>query len=217
MAVSGLIMVAFLLAHMYGNLKIFSGEEAFNDYATHLRTIGEPILPHAGALWIIRVVLLGSVFLHIYAALTLWRRNRVAGGYSGGRRYQSKKNRLGIQRSYASFTMRWGGVTIALFIVFHLLNLTTNTIHPGGATASPYGRAINSFDHWWLVLFYAIAMIAVGFHLWHGAWSAFTTLGQNHSSTRRASNLNTMAIIVAVVITIGFLLPPFAVLFGWVD
>lgn len=216
MAVSGLIMVAYLLAHMYGNLKVFSGEEAFNDYAHHLRTIGEPLLPHTGALWVIRVVLLASVLAHIYAALTLWRRNRVAGAYSGGRRYQSTKNRMGIQRSYASFTMRWGGVTIALFIVFHLLNLTTNTIHPGGASPSPYDRVVNSFGEWWVVLAYTIAMIAIGFHLWHGAWSALTTLGQNHSKARRESNLNTLAIFISVVITVGFLLPPFAVLFGWV-
>lgn len=216
MAVSGLIMVAYLLAHMYGNLKVFNGREAFNVYAEHLRTLGEPLLPHKGALWIIRVVLLASVLIHAYAAMTLWKRNRKAGGYVGAKRYQSTKNRTGNQRSYASFTMRWGGLTILLFVIFHLLNLTTNDIHPGGASPSPYDRVINSFGVWWVVLAYTIAMLAIGFHLWHGAWSAFTTLGANHSSTRRASNLNTLAIAVSVIITVGFLLPPFSILFGWV-
>lgn len=217
MAVSGLIMVAYLIVHMYGNLKIFNGREAFNEYAQHLRTIGEPLLPHEGLLWIIRVVLLVSVLLHVYAAGTLWRRNKTAAGYVGGKRYQTKQNRTGIQRSYASFTMRWGGVTIALFIVFHLLHLTGNQVHPGGASPSPYDRVVNGFQIWWVVLAYAVAMIAVGFHLWHGFWSALTTLGQNHSGTRRDSKLNALAIAVGVIITVGFLLPAFATLFGWVD
>lgn len=216
MAVSGLIMVGYLLLHMYGNLKIFSGREAFNEYAHHLRTIGEPMLPHEGLLWIVRVVLIASVLIHAYAAVTLWRRNKASAGYVGGKRYHTKQNRTGIQRSYASFTLRWGGVTIALFIIFHLLHLTGNQVHPGGSSPSPYDRVVNGFEIWWVVLAYTVAMIAVGFHLWHGAWSAFTTLGRNHSATRQASNLNTLAIVVAVVLTVGFLLPPFSILFGWV-
>jgi len=216
MAVSGLIMVVYLVAHMYGNLKVFNGREAFNTYAEHLRTMGEPILPHAGALWVIRVVLTASVIIHAYTAVALWRRNRASAGYVGAKRYQTTRNRLGIQRSYASFTMRWGGVTILLFIIFHLLNLTTDDIHPGGASPSPYDRVINSFGVWWVVLAYTISLLAVGFHLWHGAWSAFTTLGGNHSSTRRASNLNNLAIAISVILTVGFLLPPWAILFGWV-
>jgi succinate dehydrogenase / fumarate reductase cytochrome b subunit len=171
------------------------------------------MLPHEGMLWIVRVVLLAAVLLHAYAAITLWRRNKKAAGYVGGKRYQTKQNRTGIQRSYASFTMRWGGVTIALFIVFHILNLTTNDIHPGGASDSPYGKLHNSFEHFWVLLAYTVAMIAVGFHLWHGFWSAFTTLGQNYSAKRRDSFWNSAAIVVAVVITAGFLAPPFAIYF----
>ena len=213
MAVSGLIMVGYLILHMYGNLKAFAGPDSFNEYAHHLRTIGEPILPHEGLLWIVRVVLLVAVFLHAYAAITLWRRNKKSAGFVGGKRYQTKQNKTGFQRSYASFTMRWGGVTIALFIVFHILNLTTNTIHPGGASDSPYGKLHNSFDGQPIVwLAYVVAMIAVGFHLWHGFWSAFTTLGQNHSSTRRDSIWNSAAIGIAALITIGFLAPPTGIL-----
>lgn len=213
MAVSGLIMVGYLILHMYGNLRAFDSPDAFNDYAHHLRTIGVPFLPHSGLLWIVRVVLLAAVLVHAYAAITLWRRNKKAAGYVGRTRYQTKQNKTGVQRSYASFTMRWGGVTIALFIVFHILNLTTNTIHPGGASDEPYEKLHNSFQYWWVLLSYTVAMIAVGFHLWHGFWSAFTTLGQNRSSTRLASSLNKAAIAVAALITIGFLAPPFSIYF----
>lgn len=216
MAVSGLIMVAYLLAHMYGNLKIFSGKEAFDGYSDHLRELGEPLLPHEGALWIIRVILLAAVLIHIYAAFSLWARNRKASGIVGGKRYHSTQNRMGIQRTYASFTMRWGGVILALFIVYHLLHLTANAIHPGGASESPYDRVVNGFEIWWVVLSYTIAMIAVGFHLRHGFWSAFTTLGQNHSWTRSESSLNVWSSVIALLISVGFLIPPFSILFGWV-
>lgn len=213
MAVSGLIMVSYLVLHMYGNLRAFSGPDAFNDYAQHLRIIGVPFFPQMGMLWFLRAVLLAAVLMHAYAAIKLWRRNKKAAGYVGMTRYQTKQNKTGIQRSYASFTMRWGGVTIALFIVFHILNLTTNTIHPGGKADLPYDKLHNSFQSWWVLLAYTVAMIAVGFHLWHGFWSAFTTLGQNRSSTRRESTLNGAAIVIALIVTIGFLAPPFSIYF----
>lgn len=214
MAVSGLIMVGYLVLHMYGNLKAFDSGEAFNEYAHHLRTFGEPMLPHEGLLWIVRVVLLAAVLIHAYCAITLWMRNRKASGAVGAKRYQTKQNPRGNQRSYASFTMRWGGVTIALFIVFHILNLTTNDIHPGGASDVPFVKLHNSFDDQPLVLLaYTVAMIAVGFHLWHGFWSALTTLGQNRSAKRVESWANTTAIGLAAVITVGFLAVPFAIFF----
>jgi succinate dehydrogenase / fumarate reductase cytochrome b subunit len=214
MAITGLILIGYLLAHMYGNLKIFAGAEAFNDYAHHLRTLGEPILPYSGALWIIRAVLIVSVLAHMYAAFSLWGRAHKARG--GTRRYYSNKSRTGVQRSYASFTLRWGGVIILLFVIYHLLHLTWNTIHPGGAAAEPYDRVVNGFQIWWVVLAYTIAMIAVGFHLRHGMWSALTTLGANTSSLAR-QRLNVLAYAVAGVVTVGFLLPPYAILFGFVS
>ncbi len=214
MAITGLILIGYLLAHMYGNLKIFAGAEAFNDYAHHLRTLGEPILPYSGALWIIRAVLIVSVLAHMYAAFSLWGRAHKARG--GTRRYYSNKSRTGVQRSYASFTLRWGGVIILLFVIYHLLHLTWNTIHPGGAAAEPYDRVVNGFQIWSVVLAYTIAMIAVGFHLRHGMWSALTTLGANTSSLAR-QRLNVLAYAVAGVITLGFLLPPYAILFRFVS
>ena len=211
MAVSGLIMIGYLLAHMYGNLKVFAGAASFNGYAHHLRTIGEPILPHTGLLWIIRVVLLVSVAAHALSALALWRRANKARG--GSRRYRSSRSRTGVQRTYSSFTLRWGGIVILLFVAYHLLHLTFNVVHPGGAAGDPYSRVVNGFQIWWVVAAYTVALLAVGFHLRHGTWSALTTLGLNTSSVARR-RLNLLAYAVAGIVTIGFLLPPYAILFG---
>lgn len=218
MAISGLIMIGYLLAHMYGNLKVFSGQAAFDGYAEHLREIGEPILPREGLLWIIRVVLLAAIIAHAYSAIVLWRRAKVARGGSNNtaKRYQSSHAKRGVQRSYASFTLRWGGVIILVFVVYHLLHFTANSIHPGGASDSPYQRVVNGFSIWWVVLSYVIAMLAVGLHLRHGMWSALTTLGANTSSIARR-RLNLLAYAVAGVVTVGFLLPPFAILLGLVS
>lgn len=214
MAVSGIILILYLLAHMYGNLKLFSGQAAFDGYAHHLRALGEPLLPHTGLLWIIRVVLLLAVIGHTYAAFGLWKRNHKARG--GAKRYHSPRAARGVQRSYSSFTLRWGGIVILLFVVYHLLHFTWNTVHPGGASDSPYERVVNGFSIWWVVLSYVVAMIAVGFHLRHGTWSALTTLGLNTSTVARR-RLNLIAYVVAGVVTVGFLLPPFAILFGLVS
>jgi succinate dehydrogenase cytochrome b subunit len=213
MAVTGLIMIGYLLAHMYGNLKVFAGKEAFNSYAHHLRTLGEPILPHTGLLWIIRAVLVVSVLAHMGAALSLWARARRARG--GVSRYYSRRGRSGVQRTYASFTLRWGGLVIALFVLYHLLHLTWNVVAPGGPAPDPYDRVVNGFRIWTVVLVYTVAMVAVGLHLRHGTWSALTTLGANVSSVAR-KRLNVLSYAVAGVITIGFLLPPYAIVFGLV-
>ncbi|HLS04222.1 MAG TPA: succinate dehydrogenase cytochrome b subunit [Actinomycetales bacterium] len=216
MAVTGIIMVLFLIAHMYGNLKIFEGQLAFDTYSASLRTIGEPILPHGGLLWILRVTLLASVLIHAAAAITLWARARKATGGKGSRRYESTAARRGVQRTYASFTLRWGGIVIALFVIYHLLHLTVNVIAPGGSSDSPYVRTINGFEIWWVVLSYAVALLALGFHLRHGMWAAFASLGMNRSPNVRR-NLNILATLIAVVIIVGFLVPPISVLFGWVS
>ena len=214
MAVSGLILIGYLLAHMYGNLKVFAGQASFDGYAEHLRELGEPILPHTGLLWILRVVLLAAVTAHAYAAVMLWRRKHKARG--GTKRYHSTKAKLGVQRSYSSFTLQWGGIIILLFVVYHLLHFTWNTIAPGGASDSPYERVVNGFSIWWVVASYTLAMIAVGFHLRHGTWSALTTLGLNTSTVARR-RLNLLAYLVAGVVTVGFLLPAYAILFGLVS
>lgn len=213
MAVSGLIMILYLIAHAYGNLKLFSGQEAFDGYSAYLRVLGYPLLPYGGVLWLIRIVLLVSVLAHIWAAVTLWSRMRKATSGRGSSRYATKKNPRGVQRSYASFTMRWGGVVIALFIIYHVLHLTLNVIAPGGASDSPYERMVNGFSVWWVVLSYTIALLALGFHLRHGFWSALASLGANRSRGHRRA-YTWISIVLALAITILFLIPPYSILFG---
>jgi succinate dehydrogenase / fumarate reductase cytochrome b subunit len=207
MAVSGIIFILFVLLHMYGNLKAFAGHDAYNTYAEHLRTIGEPMLPHAGLLWVIRVVLVVSLVVHVYAAVTLWRRASSARTV----KYQVKKN---AASSFSSRFMRWGGLTLLVFIVWHLLEFTVGKVNvSGGATNDPYNLLVDSFDVWWLTLIYLVAMVALGLHLHHGVWSASQTLGlTNNAKARR--NAKTLGWILAVVIAGGFSLVPLFVLFG---
>lgn len=213
MALSGLVMLGYLVVHAYGNLKFFQGPEHFDHYLEGLRSMFYPYLPHGGLLGIVRVLLIGSVVVHVYAAATLWRRNRAAAGYSGRRRYQSRRNRAGIQRSYASFTMRWGGVVLLLFIIGHVSQMLPNWLHPGGASDSKYERVVYGFELWWVVLFYTIGLLALGLHLWHGFWSALTTLGQNYSATRKASAIAAASAVLSVLLVGAFLSVPYAVFF----
>ncbi|HEX2895831.1 MAG TPA: succinate dehydrogenase cytochrome b subunit [Marmoricola sp.] len=207
MAGSGIIFIGFVLLHMYGNLKAFAGHDAFDEYAHHLRTMGTPILPESGALWIIRVVLIGSLITHVYAALTLWHRANRARTV----RYQVKKH---TGATFASRLMRWGGVTLFLFIIWHLLNFTVGKVNvKGGPTNDPYNLLVDTFDTWWLTLIYLVAMAMLGAHLHHGTWSALQTLG--YTSTERARvRAKRLAFSLAVVITAGFSLVPIFVLAG---
>ncbi|NNG19537.1 succinate dehydrogenase cytochrome b subunit [Naumannella sp. ID2617S] len=216
MAVSGLVMIGYLLLHMYGNLKIFAGKVpgtdtyAFDEYAHHLRVIGEPILPYEGMLWIVRVVLLAAILVHMWSAFTLWSRDRKATG--GAKRYANSRS---IQRSYASYTMRWGGVVLLLFVIYHILNFTVVVIDTAPAATTPFVRVVQSFHNPLVLLSYAIAMIAVGLHVRHGFWSAFATLGANTSPKARAT-WNTVAILIALLLVVGFLSGPVAIALDWI-
>jgi succinate dehydrogenase / fumarate reductase cytochrome b subunit len=210
MAVSGIIFITFVLLHMYGNLKAFAGHDAFNEYAEHLRTLGTPFLPYAGALWILRAVLLGSLVVHVYAAATLWKRARRARTI----RYAVKKHTGAI---FASRLMRWGGVTLLLFIIWHLLNFTVGKVNvTGGPTNDPYNLLVDTFDTWWLTLIYLVAMLMLGAHLHHGTWSALQTLGLT-GTERARTRAKVFAFSVALVITGGFSLVPIFVLAGVID
>jgi succinate dehydrogenase / fumarate reductase cytochrome b subunit len=210
MAVSGGIFILFVLLHMYGNLKAFAGHDAYNEYAEHLRTFGEPMLPYAGFLWVLRVVLLLALVVHVYAAATLWRRARAARTTA----YVVKKHTGATQ---ASRLMRWGGVTLLLFIVWHLLNFTIGKVNvDGGPTNDPYNLLVDSFLTWWLTLIYLVAMAMLGAHLHHGIWSAAQTLGwTSHARSRWVARQ--VAFTTALVITLGFLLVPVFVLAGVID
>ena len=207
MAISGIILVLYLIAHMIGNLKAYSGEESFNSYSEWLRTIGNPALPGSTALWLIRIVLLVAVFAHMWAAVSLWRQAKRA-------RPQGYVTKKAMAQSYSSRTMRWGGVIIAAFVIWHLLDLTWGTVN-SAADSGPYDKLVASFSNPVSTAFYAIAVILVGMHLRHGIWSATQTLGQ--SNRRREVTVNYAATAIATVLTLGFLLVPFSVLFGLID
>ena len=210
MALSGLLFVAFVLGHMYGNLKAFQGEVVFNDYAEHLRAFGEPILPRAGFLSLLRVGLLVALVVHVYAAVTLWARARRARTTP----YVMKK-RTGA--TWASLMMRWGGVTLLLFIIWHVLNFSVGKVNvTGGPTDNPYNLLVDTFSTWWLTLIYLVAMAMLGAHLHHGFWSAFQTLGW--TGTARARSLaKSVGFTLALIIAVGFSLVPLAVLVGIIE
>ncbi len=209
MAVSGLIFIGYLVLHMYGNLKVFAGHDAFNEYAHHLRVFGEPMLPENGLLWIMRVLLIVALVAHLYSFVKLTARAQNA----RTTKYEVKKNKGSL---LSSRTMRWGGVAILFFLVWHLLNFTIGKVNPnpdGTGTADPYNLLVESFELWWMTGIYLLAMVALGMHLHHGTWSAMQTLGFTNSARSRA-RAKAAGWVVAIVIAGGFALVPISVLLG---
>jgi succinate dehydrogenase / fumarate reductase cytochrome b subunit len=207
MAASGILFILFVLAHMYGNLKAFSGHDAYNDYAEHLRVMGEPMVPREGFLWILRSALIVALVVHVYCAAALWKRAKRA----RTTKYVMKKN---IASSFSSRLMRWGGLTLLLFIIWHLLEFTVPKVNvSGGGTNDPYNLLVDSFDVWWLTVIYLVAMFALAMHLHHGVWSAAQTLGLTNNARARR-NAKTLGWIIAVVVAGGFSLVPIFVLAG---
>jgi len=210
MAVSGVVLFGFVFGHMLGNLKmLFPPDEAghypMDVYAEYLREIGYPLLPHSGFLWIFRIVLLAAVVLHVVAALQLARRSRSARASGYG-----KNDDLSL--SYASRTMRWGGVIVLLFIVYHILHLTTGSLHSDFVAGAVYDNYVAAFRSPVVFGVYFVAQAALGFHLYHGVWSFFQTLGLNHPKYNHLRR--PFAAAFAVVIFIGFLTPATLVLTG---
>lgn len=208
MAVTGAVMVLFLVGHMIGNLKIFAGRDSFNEYAHALRTLLEPLAPYRSLLTLVEIVLVVSVVLHMWAAISLSRRAAAARPV----KYAAKKKSRA--KGYATHIMRFGGITIALFLVWHLLDLTFGVVNPEGFASTPADRMIAGFDpsRWYVTLLYIVAVVMVGLHLRHGIWSAFQTLGVANRNRNKA--LNGIAALVAAVLVIGFLAPPLAITFG---
>ncbi|MEV4171623.1 MULTISPECIES: succinate dehydrogenase cytochrome b subunit [unclassified Nonomuraea] len=207
MAVTGAVMVGFLVLHMLGNLKIFFGRDSFNEYAHALRTLLEPIAPYRTVLTILEIGLVAAVLLHMWAAISLSRR----AGKARPVKYVAKKSQA---NGYATHIMRWGGVTIVLFVVWHLLDLTFGVVNPKGFDSAPADRMIAGFDasRWWVTLIYFVAVVMVGLHLRHGIWSAFQTLGW--ANRNRNQVLRVSATLVSAALVIGFLAPPLAITFG---
>ena len=213
MAVTGIMLLGFVLVHMLGNLKIFlpDAELHLNAYGEYLRTIGEPILPHTGFLWILRGGLILAFILHIHAAYSLTMLNRKARPvkYQGGRTYQAA--------DYAARTMRWSGIIVGLYLIFHLADLTWGVEAANGdfVRGEPYNNLVESLSHWPVAIIYIVANLALGVHIYHGAWSLFQSLGWNNprfNVWRRRFAQGFAALIV-----IGNVSIPVAVLAGAFD
>jgi succinate dehydrogenase / fumarate reductase, cytochrome b subunit len=210
MAVTGAVLILFVIMHMLGNLKIFSGPEEINAYSRFLREVGWPELGYGQLLWIVRSILLVSVILHITAATQLTLLNRRARPVD----YESRKN---VETSWGALTMRWGGVLLAVFIVFHLFHFTAGMVgfQPGQFEhLMVYQNVVAGFQVWPISLFYIIAMSALCLHLDHGIWSMLQTLGWvNLDNTK---SIRAFSRVVALIIFVGFVSVPISVLAGWI-
>lgn len=200
MAVTGVILIGFVFVHMIGNMQLYLGPEALNHYAVFLRTF-----LHGAGIWIFRAVMVTAVVLHGWAAATLtldsW-----AARPQGYRLWQAKES------TYASRTLRWGGVMLALFIVYHLLHLTIGSAHPDFREGDVYHNVVAGFQVWYASAIYIAAMIALGLHLDHGLWSLFQTLGLQHPRYKRYVRL--FAHGFALLVVLGNISFPIAVLTG---
>lgn len=215
MAITGLFFVLFLLFHMFGNLKMLMGAEAYNHYAHWLHNdLLYPILPPMWGLWAMRLILAGSLVIHVTCAFLLWHR----AGVARGSKYKVNK---GVKKSqtYASRTMRYGGVILLAFIIFHILQFTTLTINVGGDyhSVEPFDRLVMAFspENWWVYAFYFIAMGALAMHTRHGVFSALATLGVDRRERELA--FNAIAWLCALALFVGFMLPPTMILFGLIS
>jgi succinate dehydrogenase / fumarate reductase cytochrome b subunit len=208
MAVTGGVLVLYLVVHMVGNLKIFEGRADFDSYASWLRTVGSPAIPHRSVLTLVETVLTVAVVLHLWSAVSLARRARLARPVP----YAARPRRL--EHRYATYVMRYGGVVIFLFVVWHLLDLTVGAVNPRGGGASPYDKVVADFapSRWYITAFYVVAVVMVGLHLRHGVWSAAQSLGWGR--THRYRGLRLFADAVALLLVIGFLSVPVMVTIG---
>jgi succinate dehydrogenase / fumarate reductase cytochrome b subunit len=201
MAVTGVILLLYIIGHLLGNLQIFEGPERLNAYAAFLKSTGE-------LLWAVRIVLLVSLVLHVIASVQVSlasKRSRPAG-------YAEKKS---IETSYAARTMIWSGPLIFLYVVYHLAMFTFLVTGPGYSPTDVYRNEVQAFQVPAISAFYVVAIIFLGMHLYHGAWSMLHTLGA--SNPRYRVLRRTIAPIVAIAITVGYIAIPIAVLLGFIS
>jgi succinate dehydrogenase / fumarate reductase cytochrome b subunit len=200
MALTGMALVAYVVGHMLGNLLVFRGPAALNSYAELLRS-------NMALLWAVRAVLLAALLLHVHAAWALTRLNRAAraSGYSVTERRAA---------TLSARSLRMGGVVLLAFVIFHLLHLTSGTVHPAFSPDDVYGNVLVGFSVPAVVVFYLVAMAALALHLHHGVWSLFQTLGVSHPRLDRGRRR--LALVLAVVVPAGFAAVPLAVAFGLV-
>lgn len=201
MAVTGVILILFLIGHLVGNLLVFRGAAGMDAYSAFLKR-------ELVVLWAVRAILFVSVVLHVVAAAQLAMLDRAA-------RQQSYARLKPQAATLASRTMRVGGLLIAAFVVFHLLHLTTGTIRPAPfEEARVYDNLVGGFRVWWVTALYVVAMIAIGLHLFHGGWSWLRTLGLSRPSGEPLHR--PIAAALAILIWAGFTSIPLAIFFGLV-
>jgi len=205
MAITGFILLGFVIVHMIGNLKAFFGPEYFNTYAEELRALGAPFFGHAQALWVLRTILGVSVLIHAFFGIQLWLLSRTARPVD----YHTPPH---LELTPASRTMRWGGVLIAVYVAYHLMHFTFGNMHPDFIPGDAYHNLIVGFQSVIVVAAYVAAVLILALHLYHGIWSALQTLGLNHpkyNAWRRG-----IATAVAVILFVGFATVPVAVQLG---
>lgn len=203
MAVTGIVLMAFVLGHMLGNLQLYAGKAAINGYAHLLHSTH-------GLIWVVRAVLLLCVALHAWAAIALYFANKAA------RPIAYQKPTQDAATTYAAKTMIWGGVILALFILYHLAHLTLGVGAPGTFSEHDvYNNVVSGFQVPWLSALYIVAQLALALHIYHGAWSFMQTLGFNHP--RYNLLRKQFAIAFAVLIAIGNISLPVSVLAGLVE
>ncbi len=202
MAVTGVILFAFVIGHMLGNLQVYEGPAKINAYGRFLKSIPE-------LLWAVRITLLLSVCLHIWASIGLALRNNAARPDG----YARRKNTVS---TYASRTMYWSGPILFCFIVYHLLHFTVGVVHPGATfvEGDVYQNMVSSFSVWYVSSWYIFSMILLGLHIRHGAWSFVQSLGFNHP--RHTPVIKKLAAAAALLIVLGFISIPISVLAGLV-
>lgn len=209
MAVTGLVLVGFVIGHVLGNLKIFAGPNEINAYSQFLREVGSPALSYGQLLWLVRIVLLICVTLHITAAIQLTRMSWAARPIG----YTVKRD---IETTFAARVMRWAGVLLVAFVIFHLLHLTGGVVGFGAGQfkdLAVYQNVVAAFAVWPVALFYIVAMGALCLHLSHGIWSMLQTLGWN--TARNETTLKIISRVIAVAVFAGFTSVPVAVMAGW--
>jgi succinate dehydrogenase / fumarate reductase cytochrome b subunit len=214
MAITGIGLMGFVLFHMIGNLKMYQGAESLDSYAAFLKKLLYPLAPKGAVLWILRAGLITMVVLHIHAAWSLTQLNRKARPV----KYQSERDYQ--VASFASRSMRYTGVTIVLFVVWHLLDLTWGTVNTIGTDGEfvredVYANVVRSFERVPVAIFYILANIALGIHLFHGAWSLFQSLGWNNPRFNKWRR--SFATGFATVVVVGNVSFPVAVLAGIVS
>ena len=210
MAISGVILLGYIAAHMLGNMKLYLGPESINEYGHALRELGGHLVPEEHLLWIMRVGLTAAFAIHVHAAYALTRRNLQARGRV---RYDVPREYLAA--NYASRTMRYSGVIVLLFIAFHLADLTIGTANPDFVSGDVYNNMIASFERVPVAILYIVANLALGLHILHGVWSLFQSIGANNPMYNKWRRY--LAWGFTAVIVLGNLSFPIAIQLGIVS